>query len=225
MKTMKTFYALILAAIPAIITSCSGGSETRVSVSLRNKFPEIRISGPEGNIISIVAEDDSTGSIGYVSEGRVKWIKGLPKKSKPAEKTIALTWNKEGETGMILTIEKTDNDFRFNISPTGVNNKAVSEWRVNVRASQDEYFTGIFERVVDGPQANSWADSIEATLNLRGQKVEVKLKPTVSAYAPFYISSANYGFFTQGTWPGVIDFCRENPQIVKISFEGPGSYF
>ena len=225
MKTMKTFYALILAALPAIITSCSGGSETRVSVSLRNKFPEIRISGPKGNIISIVAEDDSTGSVGYVSEGRVKWIKGLPKKSKPAEKTIALTWNKEGETGMILTIEKTNNDFRFNLSPTGVNNKAVSEWMVNVRASQDEYFTGIFERVVDGPQANSWADSIEAALNLRGQKIEVKLKPTVSAYAPFYISSANYGFFTQGTWPGVIDFCKENPQIVKISFEGPDLTF
>ena len=126
---------------------------------------------------------------------------------------------------MILTIEKTDNDFRINLSPTGVNNKAVSEWRVNVRASLDEYFTGIFERVVDGPQANSWADSIEAALNLRGQKVEVKLKPTVSAYAPFYISSANYGFFTQGTWPGVIDFCKENPQIVKISFEGPDLTF
>ena len=39
-------------------------------------------------------------------------------------------------------------------------------------------------------------------MNLRGERVEMKLKPTVSAYAPFYISSANYGFFAHGTWPG-----------------------
>ena len=85
--------------------------------------------------------------------------------------------------------------------------------------------SGIFERVVDGPQSNSWADGIETALNLRGQKVEVKLKPTVSAHAPFYISSANYGFFNETTWPGVIDFCKENPGIVKISFEGPEFHF
>lgn len=218
---IRNCFVLILVALAAIITSCTEGSETAVSVSLRNKFPEINISGPEGNIISLVAENDSTGSIGYVSEGRVKWIKGLPKKSKPAEKTIALTWDKKGETGVILTIEKVDNDFRFNLSQSGINVAAISEWRVNIGASQDEYFTGIFERVVDGPQANSWAAGIEAALNLRGQKADVKLKPTVSAYAPFYISSANYGFFNEGTWPGVIDFCNENPEIVKISFEGP----
>src|SRR5512139_73975 len=106
MKTAKYFYGLILISGVCMLTSCSGGSETKVSVSLSNKFPEIRISGPEGNIVSLVAGDDSTGSIGYVSAGRVKWIRGLPKKSKPAEKTIALTWDKKGETGVTLTIEK-----------------------------------------------------------------------------------------------------------------------
>jgi len=221
MKTAKYFYGLIIISGVCMLISCSGGSETEVSVSLSNKFPEIRISGPEGNIISLVAGDDSTGSIGYVSAGRVKWIKGLPKKSKPAEKTIALTWDKEGETGLILTIEKVDNDFMFNISKTGQSEEKISEWMVSLSAAPDEYFTGIFERVVDGPQADSWADGIEAALNLRGQKVDVKLKPTISAYAPFYISSANYGFFAQGTWPGVIDFCTENPEVVKIAFEGP----
>ena len=59
MKTMKTFYALIL--------GCYTGNHNILfwrirnpgfSRILRNKFPEIRISGPEGNIISIVAEDD-----------------------------------------------------------------------------------------------------------------------------------------------------------------------
>jgi alpha-glucosidase (family GH31 glycosyl hydrolase) len=218
-KKIFTSIGMILGI--AMIISCSGRSETKVSVSLSNKFPEIRISGPEGNIISIVAEDDSTGSIGYVAEGQVKWITGLPKKSKPEEKTMAFTWSRDEETGVILTIEKINDDFILNLSQTGQSEEMISEWVINFSATTEEYFTGIFERVVDGHQNNSWADGIEAALNLRGQQVDVRLKPTVSAYAPFYISSANYGFFNESTWPGTIDFCNDNPEIVKISFEGP----
>ena len=91
---------------------------------------------------------------------------------------------------------------------------------MSITATSDEYFTGIFERVVDGVQYESWKEGISAGLNLRGQKIDVKLKPTVSAYAPFYISSNNYGIFAHGTWPGVIDFCKETSNLVRISFEG-----
>ena len=225
MKTTRFFHGLILISGLCLISSCSGGSETQVAVSLINKFPEITVSGPDGKIVSLAPADKLTGSIGYVSEGKITWVTGLPKKSKPAENTLALTWNKGNETGIILTVEKINDDFRFNLSQTGTGGKAITEWIVNLGAAPEEYFTGIFERVVDGPQSDSWADGIEAALNLRGQKVEVKLKPTVSAYAPFYISSANYGFFNETTWPGVIDFCKENPGIVKISFEGPEFHF
>lgn len=225
MKITRFFSGLILISILCLIISCSGGSKTRVSVSLSNKFPEITVSGPDGKIVSLVPADNQTGSIGYVSEGAITWVKGLPKKSKPAEKTLALTWNNGNETGVVLTIEKINDDFRFNLAQTGTGGKAITDWIVSLGASPDEYFTGVFERVVDGPQNNSWADGIETALNLRGQKVDVKLKPTVSAYAPFYISSANYGFFNETTWPGVIDFCKENPEIVKISFEGPEFHF
>ena len=31
----------------------------------------------------------------------------------------------------------------------------------------------------------------------------------------------NYAIFVHGTWPGVIDFCREKPDRVQIYFEGP----
>jgi len=51
------------------------------------------------------------------------------------------------------------------------------------------------ERVVDGPQAASWAPGLQTALDLRGQRIEVILKPTTSVYAPFYLSSRGYGLF------------------------------
>jgi len=76
------------------------------------------------------------------------------------------------------------------------------------------------ERVVDGPQAASWAPGRKEAMNLRGQKVEMILKPTTSVYAPFYLSSRGYAVFVKGNWPGYFDFCASDPQRVKIEFEG-----
>jgi alpha-glucosidase (family GH31 glycosyl hydrolase) len=47
------------------------------------------------------------------------------------------------------------------------------------------------------------------------------LKPTLSVYAPFYLSSRGYAVFVQGDWPGRIDFADSDPANVKIEFEGP----
>lgn len=221
MKAIKFFSAVLIFCGLQLVTSCSGGSETKPGLILNHGYPEISISGPAGQIISFVSPDDSTGSIGYTTGGSVTWIKGLPKKSKPSENVIAYTWKNKGERGMVLEIEESNNDYIFRLSKESSNNDSICNWLLNIRALSDEYFTGVFERVVDGPQSNSWADGIETGMNLRGQQIEVKLKPTVSAYAPFYISSADYGFFAEGTWPGVIDFCSRKPDLVTISFEGP----
>lgn len=221
MKTIKLFFGILIISGLYLFTSCSGGSGAKLALFLNHGYPEIKISGPDGQVISLVSPDDTTGSIGYVCQGRTTWIKGLPGRSSPAEHTIALTWKKKSEHGIVLTIEKNNEDFIFRLSKDAASTDSIESWLLNLSALPDEYFTGILERVVDGPQNNSWADGIETGMNLRGQKVEVKLKPTVSAYAPFYISSSHYGFFAEGTWPGMIDFCSEKPDLVTISFEGP----
>ncbi len=83
------------------------------------------------------------------------------------------------------------------------------------------YFTGLMERVVDGPQQASWAPGITAAMNLRGQKIDCLVKPTLSVYAPFYLSSRGYSVTVGGTWPGLFDFASANPERVAIEFEGP----
>lgn len=113
----------------------------------------------------------------------------------------------------------------FEVSLTAKPDADILKWGVSVDAGDDEYFTGIMERVVDGPQTASWTADATETLNLRGQTVEMILKPTTSVYAPFYISSHNYALFVLGDWPGFFDFCVSDSNQVKIAFEGPSLRF
>lgn len=101
----------------------------------------------------------------------------------------------------------------------------VKGWGFSIDAGRDEYFTGLMERTVDGPQQASWAPGIKPAMNLRGQKVDMILKPTTSVYAPFYLSSRGYGLFVKTDWPGKYDFCAANPREVQVAFEGPSLAF
>lgn len=97
----------------------------------------------------------------------------------------------------------------------------IVKWGLAVDAGPDEYFTGLMERVVDGPQEQSWSPGRKEAMNLRGQKVDLIVKPTTSVYAPFYLSSRGYAVFVKGSWPGWYDFCATNAHRVLIQFEGP----
>ncbi len=97
----------------------------------------------------------------------------------------------------------------------------VLKWGLAIEAGGQEYFTGLMERVVDGPQRASWAPGITAAMDLRGQRVEMIIKPTTSVYAPFFLSSRGYAVLARTNWPGVYDFCAAEPKRVRIEFEGP----
>jgi len=123
--------------------------------------------------------------------------------------------------GRVVSLSITPDGKNSEVSLSAKPDAGILKWGLAVGASADEYFTGLMERVVDGPQAESWKVGLTNTLNLRGQKVDMILKPTTSVYAPFYISSHNYAVFVKGNWPGFFDFCAADPGHVKIEFEGP----
>ncbi len=119
---------------------------------------------------------------------------------------------------------------RLSVRPEGKNfilrlsaqpDSDIIKWGLAVDAAGGEYYTGLMERVVDGPQSASWAPGRKEAMNLRGQKVDIIVKPTTSIYAPFYLSSRGYAIFVKGNWPGYFDFCVDHPQRVKVEFEGP----
>ena len=109
----------------------------------------------------------------------------------------------------------------FNVLLTATPDDGVLRWGLAIDALPDEYYTGLGERVVDGPQQATWAPGIDTAMNLRGQRFDMLVKPTLSLYAPFYLSSRGYSLFAKGTWPGVFDFARQRPDRVLVEFEGP----
>ncbi len=123
--------------------------------------------------------------------------------------------------GPTITISVKPNGGNFDIAFTATPADGIRKWGLMIDAGTDEYFTGLMERVVDGPQQASWAPGIREAMNLRGQKVEMIIKPTTSVYAPFYLSSRGYGVFVKGDWPGFFDIAASDPGKVKIEFEGP----
>jgi alpha-glucosidase (family GH31 glycosyl hydrolase) len=123
--------------------------------------------------------------------------------------------------GRNITVELAQQGKNFSIRMSAQPDTGIFKWGLSISANKTEYFTGLMERVVDGPQQASWAPGIQTAMDLRGQKVDMIVKPTTSVYAPFYLSSRGYACFIKGTWPGAFDFCAEDSQRVKIQFEGP----
>ena len=211
----QMFFGLILLVG---ISSCNQPENITVLNQGNNSFASIQIHNTYGNNVSIVS-GDTLGAIGFILNGKNYWVTGQPQISHPTSNKSSYNWQ-NGDISIVLETEKKEDDIglKFRLENTQLE---PSAWMINTKVNPEEYFTGIFERVVDGSQYRSWEKGITEGLNLRGQKVDVKLKPTVSAYAPFYISSGNYAIFVHGTWPGVIDFCKEQKDLVQISFEGP----
>lgn len=209
-----TFIALLLVIG---LSSCNQSSELTVLNSGNESYASIEINNPHGSNI-LIASEENLGGIGFILDGKTNWVKGEPVISQTDNNSV-YTW-KNDELSVIMEVNSQKDEMGFTFKLDNPELKP-SAWIVNTKVGSDEYFTGIFERVVDGIQNKSWEKGITTGLNLRGEKVDVKLKPTVSAYAPFYLSSGNYAMFVHGTWPGVIDFCKEQKDLVQISFKGP----
>ncbi len=145
----------------------------------------------------------------------------LPVQLKAKAGDANLEWlmkTKDGRSAAVAVIPEGDHfTLRFSAQPAD----GIVKWGFLINSPKDEYITGLMERVVDGPQEASWAPGRTEAMNLRGQKVEMLVKPTTSVYAPFYLSSRGYGLFVKTDWPGFYDFAATDPGKVRVEFEGP----
>ena len=125
------------------------------------------------------------------------------------------------QDGRVVTISYEPEGNNYVVRMTANPTPGILRWGFSVDCGKDDYFTGLMERLVDGPQQETWAPGRAEAMNLRGEQVDMILKPTLSVYAPFYLSSRGYALFVEGTWPGHFDFCAANPERVQIKFDGP----
>lgn len=215
MRIMRT---LMLASLVLSVWQCSrprGKVELQVhepgeTISFRIESPKLREP--------LELRDRAFRSIFFEENGERVYIQGEPD-WKEARGGVTAAWDAIKSRRIEVRFEPEGQHYRLQVR--AMPDSGITGWGFNLAAGVEEYFTGVMERVVDGLQRESWRPGITTALNLRGQMVEVLIKPTLSLYAPFFLSSRGYGLFVHGTWPGRFDFCKSDSAFVEIAFEGP----
>lgn len=203
----------ILAALLAV--AGTGSAESVRELTLDLPAPRLAPSGAAGP--GAVRLD---GFFYETSVGRTS----LPSALAPVRRNAGSAWfevrsrTADGRE-VLLSLRRSGDDFTLQLRAQPA--EGIVRWGLAIEAGPQEQFTGLMERVVDGPQQASWAPGIQAGLSLRGQTVDMIVKPTTALYAPFYVSSRGYGVFVKGDWPGHYDFCAGDSGRVRIAFEGP----
>jgi len=201
-----------------------------------------------GAIVALSADDPP----GYtVEEAPVAIRFGTPLPEIAAPETSAFyVWSREGKTPLDgapldrqhgeterLVYSTTDGrtaTVRIGPGPEGTTRiefsveslETFEKLGASLHVGASEGFYGLMERVLQGSQAFSWEPGVTEALNLRGQTVDLYTLPTVSIYAPFFLSSSGYGVYLETDWPGIYRFGvdeqgRTRPEEITIEVEGP----
>jgi len=216
-QTLKTRTAIAIAGLVwcvAVLCGCVGpGGKDRAVVTLRSSHLNGAGPGAENGALRLAGFFYETTHSRVPLSARLSLQSNGSGTERKAEVTMP--------DGRRVTVALKRENGNFLVQLSAQPNADITKWGLAVDAGSKEYFTGLMERVVDGRQDASWSPGIKEAMNLRGQKVDMIIKPTTSVYAPFYLSSRGYGVLAKTDWPGAYDFCASDSQRVKIEFEGP----
>lgn len=98
--------------------------------------------------------------------------------------------------------------------------------RIALRFSvnEDEMLSGLTERVVaTESQEDAWKPGRTEALDLRGQRVEVFVRPTLGLYKPTLVSTGAWGLSVESDWPSVWDVAATDPRRVEVLQEADPS--
>ncbi|PRY97818.1 alpha-D-xyloside xylohydrolase [Marinilabilia salmonicolor] len=206
---------LVILTVLLLAYSCQ---PPRHGQSFLNEDGNLSIQLDFENLSNPLIISGDQGAFYFETKDGRNWIKELPDQQTWTDSSYLAKWNLE-EAEVQLLVEVNADSYHLSLNSDA--EVDILKWGLGLNASDDEYFTGLFERAVDGNQTESWKEGIQTAMNLRGEAVDMLIKPTLSLYTPFYLSSNNYGMFVEGTWPGHYDFCKTNEDMVLIEFEGP----
>jgi alpha-D-xyloside xylohydrolase len=212
--------SLIILTTILLFLGCRNDKLFEISIEGKDKFFGLTLSNKNLKTpLKIIGDSlNKTGAFFFETSKGKTWLKGEPIKMVNSKDLFEAEWNLDGRN-IIINFKGTSGkiEFSFKANP----DTDILKWGISLSATNKEYFTGLFERTVDGNQKESWKKGIQQTLNIRGLEVDMLINYTLSLYDPFYISSNGYGLFINGTWPGHYDMCKADPTRVKVEFEGP----
>ena len=216
--TKMKHYRIVSGLVFIFLTSGLVSAKVSLEYLGTQKYVSLRVADKHLKEPLIITGKETDAIFYKTIDGR-RYLTGKPFWTEEINGGFHGKWRTNDGRVVDILIKPEGNNFhlKFCAEPSS----GIHEWGFSLKASPDEYFTGCFERVVDGNQQKSWKKDIKTALNLRGESVKMYIQPTLSLYSPFYYSSRGYGLFTKDTWPGFYDFCKSDKDLVKISFRGP----
>jgi alpha-D-xyloside xylohydrolase len=136
-----------------------------------------------------------------------------------AERTgvdVAVTFD-DGTTGRVTITGETKHNVRVVLTPDDP--VGVTAWGYTTATTPDEMIYGLTERIVDDYPDSELLIKEVGSLNRKGEKVTMYVRPTMSGYVPFYQSSKGYGVAVDGTMPGTYDLGATDPSVISMEFE------
>jgi len=121
--------------------------------------------------------------------------------------------SKSGSMDRLLITMEDPRHLRWEILP---GNRDVDSIKVRVRQESDEHYYGL---------GDLWftehVDAKGAVVDLWMEEDSVG-KPDESAYIPYFMSTSGYGMFIDSSYPGILDFGSNNPEVSTFDFPSPG---
>ncbi len=141
----------------------------------------------------------------------------------PASDDVAFTvWFDDGSHGTLDLIPVSPETTQVRLLPGEPG--GITGWGQSVDLARGERIYGLTERTVSDLIDSEIEPTADGTLDRRGEVVEMSIIPTISAYAPFFHSSAGYGMLVDGTMPGTYDVGAARPDVLDVRFAAePGT--
>ncbi len=223
MKRNPSFLVIALSAFFIMFQSCRPAG-----ISLSDNTWQISSSkeGPFSLHLQQKASGqavDLTGTGGhsafyYVTGQGTQYLEQQEKVISDNDSVYAVSYSTTDQRKATVTIRKGEKgilQLLLTINPSA----GILHTGMTLKARPGEHYYGLMERTVDGDQKLSWQKDTPASLDLRGKKVTMLVRPTLGIYEPFYVSSTGYGLFVHGTHPGFYDLAATDTGRVDIRFD------
>ena len=130
---------------PSFITLNVEDENQQVTLTLQDEHLQtpLRFSGS--------GQDGESSIFFETAEGR-QWIRGAPSQVDQSTERFSASWALAGRS-VSLVFSRVDTGYHFSFSAEP--SEDILSWGFHLSASEEEYFTGLFEGVVDGNKKES----------------------------------------------------------------------
>ncbi len=169
---------------------------------------------------------EQSGGLFYERDGITYGVKEVTEVTELSDGVQLTVITEEGLSGTVTLQFLSDSNLQVSFQPP--QSESVEAVGERLISPQSELLYGLTERLRDSQSLFPGLTEIPledvlpqevGSLNRRGETVEMRVRPTISLYTPFYQSSRGYGLAVEGTSLGAFDLADSESDTISFRFE------